>query len=76
MVILSSFFYQLQDQDQKFRERTVLEIEAEKKIKVELTKREKQLKSQIDHLIQDSLSLLKARLGDLGISAKSPSVSK
>ena len=32
------------------------------------------MKSQIDHLIQDSLSLLKARLGELGISAKSPSV--
>lgn len=68
-----SFIRQMQDEDQKFKERTLNEIEAEKKIKVELTKREKQLKSQIDHLIQDSLSLLKARLGELGISAKSPS---
>ena len=72
--MLIPFFYQSQDEDQKFKERTLNEIEAEKKIKVELTKREKQLKSQIDHLIQDSLSLLKARLGELGISAKSPSV--
>ena len=35
-------------------------------------KREKQLKSQIDNLITDSLNLLKTRLSELGIQAKTP----
>ena len=44
----------------------------EKKKNNELVKREKQLKSQIDNLIADSLSLLKRRLDELGIQAKTP----
>lgn len=35
-------------------------------------KRERQLKSQIENLISDSLGLLKCRLNELGIQAKSP----
>ena len=34
--MLIPFFYQSQDEDQKFKERTLNEIEAEKKIKVEV----------------------------------------
>ena len=37
-----------------------------------MLKRERQLKSQIENLISDSLGLLKCRLNELGIQAKSP----
>ena len=47
-------------------------MNAEKKRNVELQKREKQLKAQIDNLITDSLGLLKTRLKELGIQAKTP----
>ncbi len=44
----------------------------EKKRKHDLQKREKQLTAQIDNLINDSLGLLKCRLNELGIQAKTP----
>ena len=47
-------------------------MNAEKKRNAELQKREKQLKAQIDNLITDSLGLLKTRLKELGIQAKTP----
>ena len=59
-------------QDPKYAKEIQDEIEHEKKKKVELLKREKQLKSQIENLINDSLNLLKSRLNELGIQAKSP----
>ena len=59
-------------QDPIFKDRVQADIECEKKTKHELLKREKQLKAQIDNLISDSLSLLKQRLGELGIQAKTP----
>ena len=59
-------------QDPLFKKKVEADIENEQKKKVELQKREKQLKSQIDNLIQDSLNLLKTRLSELGIQAKSP----
>jgi len=46
------------------------EIAVENKKNSELVKREKQLKSQIDNLISDSLALLKRRLDELGIQVK------
>merc|ERR1719278_383777 len=48
------------------------EVEREKERKEQLTRRVKQLESQIDNLIQDSLGLLKARLRELGINATAP----
>ena len=44
----------------------------ERKRNHDLVRREKQLKSQIENLINDSLQLLKCRLNELGIQAKSP----
>lgn len=57
-------------QEPSFRERIEAEIETEKKKKVELEKREKQLRGQIDNLISESLRFLNGRLGELGITAK------
>ncbi len=59
-------------QDPTFRARIEADTAAEKKRNAELVKREKQLKSQIDNLINDSLGLLKTRLRELGIQAKTP----
>eukprot|EP00095_Tigriopus_kingsejongensis_P006310 maker-scaffold61_size441589-snap-gene-3.32 protein:Tk06310 transcript:maker-scaffold61_size441589-snap-gene-3.32-mRNA-1 annotation:"histone h3" len=59
-------------QDETFKVRVLSEMEAEKKRQVELNKREKQLKAQIENLINDSLGLLKCRLQELGIKAKTP----
>ena len=50
-----------------FKDKVKSDIENEQKKKTELMKREKQLKSQIDNLITDSLNLLKTRLSELGI---------
>ena len=57
-------------QEPKFRTGIEEEIEQEKMRKSELVKREKQLKAQIDNLINESLGLLNVRLNELGISAK------
>jgi len=59
-------------QDPAFLARIEADMNAEKKRNAELQKREKQLKAQIDHLITDSLGLLKTRLKELGIQAKTP----
>ena len=59
-------------QDPSFKAQVESDIEREKKRNQELTKREKQLKAQIENLISDSLALLKCRLKELGIQAKSP----
>ena len=59
-------------QTKGFRGNIEKEIANEKKKNNELVKREKQLKSQIDNLIADSLALLKRRLDELGIQAKTP----
>lgn len=59
-------------QDPVYKEKIKADIEVEKKKKAELQKREKQLKAQIDNLISDSLNLLKTRLSELGIQAKTP----
>jgi hypothetical protein len=59
-------------QDSAYRSRTEVEISTEKKRNTDLQKREKQLKSQIDNLIKDSLGLLETRLRELGIQAKTP----
>jgi hypothetical protein len=54
-------------QTKAFRDNIEKDIASEKKKNTELVKREKQLKSQIDNLIADSLALLKRRLDELGI---------
>ena len=59
-------------QDPVFKARVEADLEREKKRNQELVKREKQLKAQIENLINDSLQLLKCRLNELGIQAKSP----
>ncbi len=59
-------------QDPLFKEKIQKDIEDEKAKKKDLVKREKQLKAQIDNLINDSLNLLKQRLSELGIQAKTP----
>ena len=59
-------------QDPLFKEKIKAEIEEEKKKKEDFVKREKQLRSQIDNLVNDSLNLLKTRLNELGIQAKTP----
>merc|ERR1719411_354880 len=59
-------------EDPAFRTRVEADITKEKQRNEELLKRERQLKSQIENLISDSLGLLKCRLNELGIQAKSP----
>ena len=54
-------------QSSAFKASVEKEIAVENKKNSELVKREKQLKSQIDNLISDSLALLKRRLDELGI---------
>ena len=54
-------------QTDTYRSNAEKELSTERKKNSELLKREKQLKSQIENLISDSLSLLKKRLDELGI---------
>ena len=61
-----------QMQSREYKENIETQIARERERKDQLTKRVKQLESQIDNLIQDSLGLLKARLRELGISADTP----
>jgi len=50
-----------------YKDEVERELRTEIKRKSDLVSREKQLKSQVENLISESLSLLKARLEDLGI---------
>jgi H3 lysine-79-specific histone-lysine N-methyltransferase len=66
------FIKNLLFQTKAYRVNVEKEHAVESKKNAELVKREKQLKSQIDNLISDSLALLKRRLDELGIQAKTP----
>ena len=57
-------------QTDAFRVDVEKQVSTEDKKKSELVKREKQLRSQIDNLISDSLSLLKKRLDELEIQVQ------
>ena len=61
----------LQFQDPQFKERILAEIEAEKKNNLEFTEKQKQLKAEVDHLTRNSLTLVKSKFRELGVSSKS-----
>ena len=64
-IFIASFVFLFQSS--AYKASVEKEISVENKKNSELVKREKQLKSQIDNLISDSLALLKRRLDELGI---------
>merc|ERR1719319_2097247 len=59
-------------QSKQYSDNIIKEIEREKAKKEGLHKRIKQLETQIDGLIKDSLKLLKARISRLGVETESP----
>uniref|UniRef100_A0A0K2TNK4 Histone-lysine N-methyltransferase, H3 lysine-79 specific n=1 Tax=Lepeophtheirus salmonis TaxID=72036 RepID=A0A0K2TNK4_LEPSM len=58
--------------DPHFKNRVNEELAEEKKKNIELLARKKQLKTQVDSLLDESLDILKVRLRELGIPATSP----
>jgi hypothetical protein len=59
-------------QTNEFKIKIESEFSSEQKRNADLQKRKKQLEAQVETLTSDSLGLLKARLGELGIPAKTP----
>merc|ERR1712080_298113 len=57
--------------DPQFKERILAEIEAQKKNNLEFTEKQKQLKAEVDHLTRNSLTLVKSKFRELGVSSNS-----